>query len=265
MPLLFPSASRSFFFVKVRILAAVTAVLLAVIGVAVLTNYVANADQRALKGAQAVQVYIVRSRIPAGTAADKLPQLVAEQALPANAVALGAITNLSQLAGRVPSTDLLPGEQLLNSRFVNPDSLKDKNAGQVPLPDGMQEVTIQLEPQRVVGGQLAPGDTVGVLFSFGQGPAGGPVGPVTHMEMQKVLVLTVQGVPAANAPSTGNGQAGSVPAVPAGTVLVTLARTAPDVEKIVYAAENGKIWLSREPSTASENGARVLNRDGVFK
>ena len=250
---------------KVRILSAVAALLLAVIGASVLTNYVANADQRALRGAQSVQVYVVRAPIPAGTTADKLPQLTAQQTLPANAVATGAVTNLSQLAGKVPSTDLVPGEQLLSARFVDPASLKDKNPGQVPLPDGMQEVTIQLEPQRVVGGQLTAGDTVGVLFTFGNGSSGGPTGPITHMEMQKVLVMTVQGVPTATTPSTGSGQAGAAPAVPAGSVLVTLARTAPDVEKIVYAAENGKIWLSKEPSTASETGTQELNRDGVFK
>lgn len=250
---------------KVRILAAVTAVLLAIIGAAVLSNYVANADQRALQGAQAVHVYIVRAPIPAGTTADKLPQLTAQQAVPANAVATGAVTDLSQLTGKVPSTDLVPGEQLLGGRFVDPSSLTDKNSGQVALPTGMQEVTIQLEPQRVVGGQIAAGDSVGVLFSFGNGASGGPAGPVTHMVMQKVLVMTVQGVAAASAPSTGSGQAGSAPAVPAGTVLVTLARTAPDVEKIVYAAENGKIWLSKEPATAAETGTQELNRDGVFK
>lgn len=250
---------------KVRIIAAAAAVVLAIIGATVLAQYVANADQRALQGARAVQVYTVRAPIPAGTTAEKLPQLTAQQSIPANAVAVGAITNLAQIAGKVPSTNLVPGEQLLSSRFVDPAALKEKDTGQVPLPAGMQAVTIQLEPQRVVGGQLAPGDTVGVLFSFPSGSSGSTAGPVVHLELHKVLVLTVQGVPAAAAPATGSGQAGAAPAVPAGSVLVTLARTAPDVEKIVFAAENGKIWLTREPSTASEGGTRELTRDGVFK
>ena len=250
---------------KVRILAAAAAVLLAITGAAALANYVAGADQRALQGAKAVQVYTVREPVPAGTAAEKLPELAGQQAIPANAVAAGAITDLAQIAGMVPSTDLVPGEQLLASRFVDPAALKETNPGQVPVPAGMQEVTIQLEPQRVLGGQLVAGDTVGVLFSFADGTTGGPAGPITHLQMHKVLVMTVQGVPAAAEPSTGSGQAGSAPAVPAGSVLVTLARTAPDVEKIVYAAEHGKIWLSKQNSAATETGTQELNRDGVFK
>lgn len=250
---------------KVRIFAAAAAVVLAIIGATVLTNYVKGADQRALQGAQAVQVFTVQAPIPAGTAAEKLPQLTIQQSIPANAVAVGAVTDLAQLAGKVPSTDLVPGEQLLSSRFVDPTDLKNENQGQAQVPEGMQAITIQLEPQRVVGGQVTAGDTVGVLFSFAPIPGDAATVPVVHLELHKVLVLAVQGVAAADAPATGSGQAGSAPAVPAGSVLVTLARTAPDVEKIVYAAENGKIWLTKEPATATETGTRELTRDGVFK
>lgn len=258
---------------KARILAAIAAVVLAVLGTMVLANYVSAADQRALRGAESVQVYVVAAPIASGTAADKLLPLITLQSLPAKAVAIGAVTDLAQLAGRVSTVDLVPGEQLIEGRFADPASIKAKNAetGSVPLPPGMQEVTIQLDPQRVVGGQLTAGDTVGVLFSFGGGSIGASTNaaaePVTHMSMQKVLVTAVQGVAAKPTPATGGpDQSGSAPAaIPAGAVLVTLARTAPDVEKLVYAAENGKIWLSKEPSSASETGTRELTRDGIFK
>ncbi|OMH27715.1 Flp pilus assembly protein CpaB [Tersicoccus phoenicis] len=256
---------------KVRILAAVIAVVLAVVGAVALTNYVAGADQRALKGAESRQVYVVRAPIPAGTTADELGQFTAQQTLPANAVAAGAVTDLSQLTGKVPSTALVPGEQLLTSRFVDPASLKPEKPG-VKVPAGMQEVTIQLEPQRVVGGQLVPGDTVGVVFSYNvkKDPLSQAV---THLKLHKVLVTSVQGLPtptaaptaSAEPTTTGGGSAPNAPAVPAGAVLVTLARTAPDVEKIVWAAENGAIWLTKEPVTASETGTKELNVDGLFK
>ena len=141
---------------KSRILAAVAAVVLAVLGTLVLTAYVSGADQRALQGAAAVQVLVVKAPIAAGTAADKLTDLVSVQSVPAKSEAVGAVASLDKLAGKVASVDLVPGEQLINSRFVDPAALKAKTAaGKVDVPAGMQEVSILLEPQRVVGGDLA--------------------------------------------------------------------------------------------------------------
>ncbi|MDQ6755210.1 MAG: RcpC/CpaB family pilus assembly protein [Actinomycetota bacterium] len=253
---------------KARVLAAIAAVVLALLGTVVLTAYVSGADQRALQGAAAVQVYVVKAPIPAGTAADKLADLVTQQTVPAKAEAAGAVTALDKLAGKVAGVDLVPGEQLISSRFVDPAALKAKTAvtGRVDVPAGMQEVSILLDPQRVAGGALAAGDTVGVFISL-DGALNGTPGPVTHLTMQKVLVTAVQGAAVTPAPSTGGGdKSGSTPSTaPTGTVMVTLARDAPDAEKIVFAAEFGKIWLSKEPASADEGGTRKVTKDVVFQ
>lgn len=253
---------------KARILAAIAAVVLAILGTVVLAGYVSSADQRALQGAAAVQVFVVQAPVPAGTPAEKLAALVAPESVPAKAEASGAVTALSALAGKVASVDLVPGEQLIGGRFVDPADLKAKTAtGQVQVPAGMQEVSFQLDPQRVAGGQLAAGDTVGIIISLDGQLNGTPPGPVTHMTMQKVLVTAVQGAAAKAAPSTGSGdKAGSTPSTaPTGTVMVTVARKAPDVEKIVFAAEFGKIWLSKEPASADEKGTRQVTKDVEYK
>ncbi|OMH34282.1 Flp pilus assembly protein CpaB [Tersicoccus sp. Bi-70] len=256
---------------KVRIVAAVVAVLLAVLGAVALTNYVSGADQRALKGAESREVYVVRKAIPKGTTSDQLPQYTGRQTVPASAVADGAVTELSQVNGKVPSAALVPGEQLLTGRFADPASLKEEKPG-FAVPKGMQELTIKLDPQRVVGGQLQAGDTVGIVISYNV--KSDPLSDaVTHLAMHKVLVTSVQGLaspttPAAEpspSPSPTASGTPSAAAVPAGAVLVTLARTAPDVEKIVWAAENGAIYLTKEPSTASESGTKQMTVDGVFK
>lgn len=253
---------------KARVLAAIAAVVLALLGTVVLTGYVSSADQRALQGAAAVQVYVVKAPIPAGTTADKLADLVTQQAVPAKAEAAGAVTALDKLAGKVAGVDLVPGEQLISSRFVDPASLKAKTAaGQIDVPAGMQEVSILLDPQRVAGGALAAGDTVGVFISLDGTLNGTPPGPVTHLTMQKVLVTAMQGAAVTPAPSTGSSDnSGSTPSTsPTGTVMVTLARTGPDVEKIVFASEFGKIWLSKEPASADEGGTRKVTKDVVFQ
>ena len=61
---------------------------------------------------------------------------------------------------------------------------------------------------------------------------------------------------------------GSSPAaapVPPGSVIVTLARTGADAEKILFAQEFGRIWLSKEPSTAAEGGTRQMTAKDLFK
>ncbi len=252
---------------KSRVLAAIAAVVLAVLGTVVLTAYVGGADQRALQGAASVQVFLVRSPIAAGTTADKLADLVTQQAVPAKAEAAGAVTALDTLAGRVASVDLVPGEQLISSRFMDPASLKAKTAaGQIDVPAGMQEVSILLDPQRVVGGQLAAGDTVGVYISLDGALNGTPPGPVTHLTLQKVLVTAVDGAVAKTPPSGSSDKSGSTPSTaPTGTVMVTLARPGSEVEKIVFASEFGKIWLSKEPASADEGGTRKVTKDVVFQ
>jgi pilus assembly protein CpaB len=150
--------------VRRRLLAAFAALVLLVVGTAVLVAYVRGADARALAGTRTVEVLVVDELIPEGTPASELTGLVRTEMLPAKAVLEGRVTDLAALSGRVSTVDLQPGEQLLAGRFENPDDLQA--AGTVAVPPGLQEVSVLLEPQRAVGGRLAAGDAVGVLVSW---------------------------------------------------------------------------------------------------
>lgn len=246
---------------KTRLIGAAAALVLATTGTIAVTSYVQGADARALRGAETRNIYVIAKEVPASTAASELPKFVKPASVPASAVAEGAVTDLGALSGKVTSGALLPGEQLLNARMVDPASLLVP--GKAAVPDGMQEVTVQLGPDRLVGGQLAAGDTVGVFVSFTEGA--GYKGPTTHLVFQKVLITSIQGAPVEPATSKTGTATTAAPPVPAGTMLVTLARTAPDAEKIVFAAEFGTIWLSKEPAEANEAGTSVITKDGFYK
>ena len=100
--------------------------------------------------------------------------------------------------------DLQPGEQLLGARLVDPNSLAAP--GTVAVPKGLEEVSVLLEPQRVMGGQLKAGDTVGIYVSYKLDEAAGADAPVnadikgfkefTRLAFQQVLVTSVQQAPA---------------------------------------------------------------------
>src|SRR3954468_4575541 len=146
-----------------RLLAASAALALFVLGTVVLLAYVRGADARAFAGAQPVQVLVVDRLVPAGTPGNGLADFVRTDTVPAKAAVEGRVTDLTELTGLVASTDLEPGEQLLAGRFQKPGDVQA--AGTVAVPEGLQEVSVLLEPQRAVGGRLAAGDTVGVYLS----------------------------------------------------------------------------------------------------
>src|SRR5689334_13457525 len=172
-----------------RLLAAFAALLLLVVGTVVLLAYVGGADARALAGVKSVDVLVAEQLIPEGTSGDQLADLVRTEKVPAKTAVADRVTDLSALSGRVADADILPGEQLLTARFVDPKSRTSPD--RVDVPAGLQEVSVLLEPQRAVGGRLAAGDTVGVVVSLTMqdGTA------TTHAVLHHVLVTQVQGAP----------------------------------------------------------------------
>lgn len=244
---------------KSRIIAGAVAVLLAAVGTVLLVSYVGGADKRALAGVETVDVLVVNKTVPAGTTAKALANSVGLQTVPAKTLAKDAVGSLAELGDQVTTVELVPGEQLIRARFLDPAAVKTE--GTITVPNGMQEISIQLEPQRLVGGQLKPGDTVGIFMSLKAGDSGLAV---THLTLQKVLVTGIQGL-APNPEPTDSGNSPTAAPVPPGSVIVTLARTGPDAEKIVFAQEFGTIWLSKEPSNASETGTRELTAKDLYK
>jgi pilus assembly protein CpaB len=238
-----------------RLLAAIAALVLLVAGTLVLLTYVQGADARALAGTRTVEVLVAAEMVPAGTPGDDLAELVTTKLLPAKAALSGRVTDLADLSGRVTTVDLQVGEQLLTSRFALPDDLQAP--GTVPAPDGLQEISVLLEPQRVVGARVAAGDTVGVYLSQKLPDGTGQTSAVLH----QVLVTQVQGAPAAQDPEA---DAGTVPAAPATSLLVTLAVTSKDAETVVFGMEHGTLWLSLETDGDQTSGTRVLDPGTIY-
>jgi pilus assembly protein CpaB len=243
--------------VRRRILAAAAALTLLVVGTVVLVAWVNGADRRALAGVQTVSVLVVDQAIPAGTSADQVAAFVTTELLPAKAAVPGRVEDLTSLKGKVTTVALQPGEQLLTSRFADP-----AESGTVDVPQGKQEVSIQLDPQRAVGGRIKAGDTVGVLVSlkFEDGTA------TTHMALHKVLVTQVVGGTLVTDDPTENGAQGANSTGDNGDpqVMVTLAVNAADAEEVVFGAEHGTVWLTLEPDTASTDGTRVVTQGNAY-
>lgn len=246
-----------------RAIIGVIAAVLAVVGALLLVQYVRGADARALAGQEPKTVLVVTKDIPIGTAVKNLGASVEAKTLPQTAVVAGAVPDLAQLPqDNVASTTLKAGEQLLAARFVVPGS--DEITAQVAVPEGMQTLSVQLEPERVVGSKLKAGDIVGIFLSMKVKDATNPNAEevaVTNVLAQKVLVVRAQG---AVAPSTTTPSPGTTEKAPSNEVVITLAVDGATAERIIFGQEFGNLWLAQQNDKTTTDGTKLITAGNVY-
>ncbi|QOI62579.1 pilus assembly protein CpaB [Arthrobacter sp. TES] len=254
---------------KARLLGGIAALLLAVVGTVLLVTYVQGADKRAQQGLEPVNVLVVKERIPAGTKTEDLANKVKTETLPQSAVAQGTISALGDQKGKVTSVDLQPGEQLLGVKLVNPNELVP---GTVPVPEGLQETTFVLAPERILGGRIEAGDTVTVFASFkldeavpaGAGLPAGLTGwkNFTELLQHDVLVTAVQQA-APDAEKSAGTEKGV--ALPNGSAYVTVALSDANASKMVFGAEFGTLWLSKQTDKTAKSDPPTTTFGGLVQ
>ena len=258
---------------KRKALAALGALILAAASTLALVKYVKGAEDRAVSGEELVDVLVATADIKAGTSAADLADKVAVVAVQTKVRPSDAITSFKEIDGLVASVDIVKNEQLLSSRFINPGSFQGTRTSSVLLPKGANEVTFKLEAERALGGQLRPGDTVTVLASFAPFDnetlsATGEVKPLpkspntSHVLLNKVSVVRVQFPENTDSTSKEKNGVGVAPTV---DLYVTLAVDQPSLERAVFAAEFGKVWLSYEPPEAIDTENRIVTRANVYE
>ncbi|WP_026549091.1 RcpC/CpaB family pilus assembly protein [Arthrobacter sp. Br18] len=253
---------------KARLFGGLAALLLAVIGTALLVLYVGAADSRAQEGLEPTDVLVVSERIPAGTSVEDIRSKVASESLVQSAITPQALTTLDGQEQKITAVDLFPGEQLLAERLVAPE---DFAPGTVPVPDGLEEVTVLLAPERMLAGRLKAGDSVGVHLS-GELEEEAPnfdrlpdemVGfkQYSNLNFQNVLVIAVQQA----APEAEDSTNAEGVAMPNGSAFVTFALNDSDAGRVIFGAEFGTIWLTKETDTSEVADPPVITIPEVVK
>jgi len=270
-----------------RLLGLVASLVLAGVGTFFLVSYVNQADERAAADETRVEVLVVDEFVARGSPADDITGAVRTVLMPEKLQAAGSVATLADLEGRVASVDLLPGEQLLETRFVTPEILETET--KVEVPGGHLQVTLSLEPERALGGRLIPGSKVAVVASFSQnaglvdavlvpapilpgfgddeteaaGTTDGDAPTATHVILHKQLVTNMQIERLLK--DADDAEKAGVELAPTGNLLVTLAVTPADLEDLIFATEHGTVWLAQEPADAPEIGTRIVTRETIFR
>jgi pilus assembly protein CpaB len=221
-----------------RTVGIVAAIVLALLGTMGLVGYVQGAKDDAVAGEKLVKVYIADNKIPAGTSATRIADMVKTEKVPAKVKADDAVTNLTSLKGDVTTIELLPGEQLVTSRFVSAAAAGTNAKG---VPAGMYGVSVSLDPEQALGGQLRAGDHVAIV---GVDNSNGTATDTASTLVTNVLVTSVQ----IDGSNGDNPKKKEVTSAPTGKFFVTFALTQPDLEKVVASAKDGGIWLAADPT-----------------
>jgi pilus assembly protein CpaB len=279
-----------------RIIAIIVAVALAGAGTFFLVRYIQGAEARALEGEVLVEVLVADQPIAAGTPAEELTPLVRLEQVPTKVAIAGVVSDLTPLAGKVTAIGLLPGEQLSTGRFIDLEAYQQtigRAAIEVP-PDTLQ-VTISLSPDRVIGGELRPGDLVAVFASFDPfaldtvEPTGLPTDQIpvlvpdqgteegtsqgaqtpnsTKLILRRALVTNLQAeeLPRTIDADQEQAAAGAPELAPTGNLLITLALNPEDSQRLVFTAEFGTIWLALEGDEADTSDTPVQTRITIYE
>ena len=194
--------------------------------------------ERAEAGRITADVIVATRDIPAG---QELSVLIDEGVFRTKSVDVedlvpGAITDVYQLQGQRTGYPILAEEQIVAARLAGP---LQAGGGVLGIPDGFQAASITLEPQRVVAGAIQQGDHVEVFGTFSARSAGTLT---THVVIEDALVLAVA------RPASDDIGSGS-------TDTVTLAVTPEQAALLIFAQEQGHVWLTLLPP--NQVGVRV--------
>jgi pilus assembly protein CpaB len=213
-----------------RLLAIMVAIVLAVVSAMALVVYANSADRRALSEQAPVPVYVASRKIEQGESIEEAAGKIRVASLPRKALAENAVRALSQISGRVAAVDILPGEQLLVGRWVSREEVEGQNLLNVQ--PGFQAVSVQVDATRQVSGFITPGNRINVFATLTG--AGGV--KFSRLLLADIKVLAVG----------ASAQAGSTRPASAQGSLSTVTLEVKDglVERVVFAAESGSLYLS---------------------
>lgn len=227
-----------------RILAIGAAVLLALIGAALVLLYAMRADERALQGQQPERVYVVNETVPSGTSLKEALRLelieatqVARAGVPAGALQEVDPSNQELLA----LVDIPMGTYVLGNSFGE-QPLSQKA---IDVPEGHLAVSLELSDPARVGTFVTPGSHIAIFATYQLKELG------TDEEDQVFNDLDVRGTSVLldDVLVLGMGQRSLTPAQTegeqdpnAGGFLVTLAVTPEQATRLVHAIQQYALY-----------------------
>jgi Flp pilus assembly protein CpaB len=234
------------------------AVVLAVAAAAAVVLYTQGVKEDATRGGELTTVIVASQEIPANQRLDSLIEqgVFSELDIPQDALVSGAVTDIRQLEGLTTVTPILANEQISSSRLSN----SEERLNLVGVSPGHVGVAFELQAPQGGAGNIQPGDSVSIFATFQDvkllagnlapflpNPAQHPIGTTGAQpdvpDFTVTLVPTVRVLRIENPTvDTETGEQNDT-----GFIRVTFDLLPKDAQNVVFAQENGFVWLGLLP------------------
>ncbi|PZS32132.1 MAG: Flp pilus assembly protein CpaB [Pseudonocardiales bacterium] len=233
-----------------RIVLVVIATVLALVGTLAVFNYTHNADKRAIAKTRSVSVLVAAKSVPAGTSwGDVLKgKYLEEQRVPVDSAPSAAIANLAASVPRdqVAGASIPAGQIVLRPTFGE----KTVTTGALAIPAGTLAVSVTMTANADVAGYVQNGSEVAIFSTFKLAPAakGSAVEAnsagidryITKLLLARASVIATSQA----APSVVNGSKANANGSSSGDVLVTLALSQAEAQRVILAQQVGQLYLA---------------------
>jgi Flp pilus assembly protein CpaB len=241
---------------KSRGLVVVIALVLAVVAAGAMFLFANGVKNNAVGSGVATNVVVSTKDIPTNT---NLNTLISQGAfktirVPTNAVVEGAVTNVSQLQNQTTTQPIFKNEQIPVSRLSSGSAAK---GGALGIDQGHLAVSIKMDSSNAVNSAITRGSYVTVYATFsslrvfhGATQAqivNGAVNATSTQATTTLPPLTLTLIPAVKVLNVVNPGTDANGNPLSGTTTITLDLTPIDAQTLVYAQEEGVIWLGLLP------------------
>lgn len=212
----------------------IVAVIVALLGTALVFLYVRGADARAEDRFDTVDVLSAVAPIEAGESIDDAAAngKLALQAVPNDSLLPNYQTSIEALSGSVATVRILPGEQIVSDKF---GAQAEAATSALTLPKGTIAIALNLSDTARVAGFINPGSEV-AIFLNGTGPDGQPY---TRLLLNQVQVIAVGSTTTTQTTTTTPEGTQTTEQLPA--TLMTLAVKQADAEKVLFGQTSGEL------------------------
>jgi len=242
-----------------RVMAVLAAMVVGLIGVAMVLLYASGADARAVADQRPQTVYVAQQLVPSGTtAADAVAKgLMVPTKIAAKGVPAGALTTVDAATGRlVALSDIAAGSFVVASRFgTTPTGSKA-----IQVPDGQVAVAVLLPDPARVGTFVTPGSRIVIYDTYNKDLP--PAGLKTQVLLDDVLVIAVGQTsltPTASPTASPNGQSQA-----SAGALLTVALAPDSAAKLVQAIQTGILYAGLNGAGTKANLGQVITGANLF-
>ncbi len=237
---------------KSRLVMVIIALILGLMAASGVFLYANGIRQKVDTDEETAKVLVAQEDIPLGVEMKEImnKKLATFEDVPKKYVASGTITSSKDIDGQVLAFPVQKGEQITVDRF----QYNAKAGLAFTVPDDQVAISIPVDEIRGVSGMVKAGDLVTIIATMSGTQATAGTGEMTKALLQNVKVLAVGDT---IAPREGRAQEEKslVSSSNSGETTkrtVTVSLTLADAEKLIFAEEKGKVWLSLMPASEAE-------------